>query len=102
MKLRVHAEAEAELQSAALYYESCQEGLGQDFSRRVTDCIEAIANDPHRFPRYEGSRSRREFRRAIVERFPYEVVYQVLAAETLVIAIAHAGRRPAYWKDRGP
>jgi hypothetical protein len=61
--------------------------------------MQAIAQSPLQFGRYEALRSKREFRRAIVERFPYLVVYQVLTEE-VVVAIAHSSRRHGYWQRR--
>ncbi len=97
---RVLAEAEAELLSATLYYEDRQRGLGQDFYERVASTMAGIAQDPLRHPVYEGKRCPRSFRRAAVGRFPYFVVYDVRADETLVIAVAHASREPGYWERR--
>ena len=100
MRPHVLAEAEAELLSAMLYYEDRQEGLGQDFYERVSNTMASIARDPLRHPVYEGVRSRRSLRRALVERFPYIVVYEVREDETLVVAVAHSARQPGYWEDR--
>jgi toxin ParE1/3/4 len=37
---------------------------------------------------------------AKVARFPYRVVYVVLGADIDVLAVAHAKRRPGYWRRR--
>lgn len=100
MKLRVHAEAEAELREAMQYYEDRQAGLGEIFYQRVVESMNSIRQDPFQFSLYEGVRQNRKCRRATISRFPYNVVYAVLPAETLVVAVAHAKRRPGYWKDR--
>jgi plasmid stabilization system protein ParE len=100
MRLRVHEQAEIELQSAVRYYEDRQEGLGHDFYQRIAECMQAICGDPLQFARYEALRSKFEFRRAIVERFPYVIVYQLLNDEVLILAIAHSSRRPGYWSRR--
>ena len=39
-------------------------------------------------------------RRLFLDRFPYFVVFRETAKELQVIAIAHAKRRPGYWKKR--
>ena len=39
-------------------------------------------------------------RSAKVVRFPYRVVYVVVASNIDVVAVAHAKRRPGYWRDR--
>ena len=100
MRFRVLPEAEAELLEAALHYEDCQDGLGLDFYQRDRDCVALIAEHPLRFPLYEGMRQSGGFRRATIERFPYLLVYKVFEDETLLVAVAHASRRPGYWKHR--
>ncbi len=100
MKVRVLAEAEAELRSAVLYYEERQVGLGKDLRDRVSQVIHAIAADPLLFPSYEGKQLARDFPRATVERFPYLLVYEVRDNEILIVAVAHSGRQPGYWDQR--
>jgi plasmid stabilization system protein ParE len=100
VKLRILDEAEAELRTAMLYYEARQQGLGLDLYARVGECMAAIALNPERFPMYEGVRSKLGVRRALLDRFPYVIVYKILDDEVLVIAIAHASRRAAYWRRR--
>ena len=39
-------------------------------------------------------------REHIVKRFPFRIVYRVEANRVLVVAIAHAKRRPGYWEHR--
>jgi hypothetical protein len=97
---RVLTEAEAELAGAMLYYEGCREGLGAEFLALVTETVLAIGDEPLRYPRYEGKQLKREFRRAKVDRFPYIVVYEVRANETLIVAVAHTSREPGYWEHR--
>ncbi len=33
-------------------------------------------------------------------RFPYSIIFRVDSDRIYVIAVAHAKRRPGYWKDR--
>ena len=39
-------------------------------------------------------------RRFLFRRFPYLLVYRVLAEQVQVIAVAHGRRRPGYWEHR--
>jgi toxin ParE1/3/4 len=99
MILRIHPAAEMELIAAAQWYEDRRSGLGERFLVEATDAFLAIEQHPRRFAiaRY---RTRREIRRHLLAHFPYSLVYEVREAECLVVAIAHAGRRPIYWRDR--
>jgi len=39
-------------------------------------------------------------RRYLLQRFPFSVVYRVEARRILIVAVAHARRRPSYWRSR--
>ena len=60
----------------------------------------AIQRAPDRFALYEGRRLSREYRRVLVSRFPYIVVYEMRPDEIAVAAIAHTSREPGYWERR--
>ena len=100
MRPRLLRQAEEELRRAIRYYERSRAGLGAEFYRCVADAMAALAHRPDRFPVYEGFSTRRTFRRARVKRFPYVVVFEVRPDEILVVAVAHASRRPGYWRRR--
>ena len=82
------------------YYEARQEGLGLDLYERVAECFATIAREPERFPLYEGVRAKLGVRRVLIERFPYVIAYKILTDEILIIGVAHASQRPAYWRNR--
>jgi plasmid stabilization system protein ParE len=41
-----------------------------------------------------------DFRRVIVRRFPYSVIYRAKGDRIYIIAVAHQWRHPNYWNDR--
>lgn len=92
--------ARDELKEAILYYEDAQTGLGDRFNRAVDAVIEAIAQSPSRFAKYEGNSTRREYRRALLSGFPYLIVYQVRSELIRIVAVAHSSRAPGYWEGR--
>ena len=55
MTYSFHPEAEAELNQAIDYYESCTEGLGIDFALEVYEAIERIIGYPKAWPVLIGS-----------------------------------------------
>ena len=57
--------------------------------------IENIALSPQRWPSYFD-----QFRKYTLRQFPFSIVYEELLSEIVVFAVAHARRRPGYWKDR--
>ena len=100
MRVRLLAEAEDEAREAARWYDERQPDLGLDFLDAVARALEAIEATPQRFGRVPKLRTQRDVRRYILPRFPYTIVYEVLADEVLVLAVAHDRRRPHYWKYR--
>lgn len=100
MPIRILADAEAEIREAILYYEQRQKGLGADLYERIEAGIRSLAETPGRFPIYEGKRLIREFRRVLIDRFPYLIIYEKRTNETLIVAFAHTSREPGYWDSR--
>lgn len=39
-------------------------------------------------------------RRLVLPRYPYSIIYREKSDEIQIIAVAHAKRRPGYWKRR--
>jgi mRNA-degrading endonuclease RelE of RelBE toxin-antitoxin system len=39
-------------------------------------------------------------RRCRLRRFPYGLIYAIDRGDILIVAVAHAHRRPDYWRDR--
>jgi plasmid stabilization system protein ParE len=100
MRPRILPEAEADLLEAALWYEDQRQDLGGEFLDQALSTFAAIGKNPLRFPLYEASDNPRQLRRALLNRFPYVVLYEILPEIVRIVAIAHASRRPEYWKFR--
>ena len=100
MRPQVLPEVEAEILKAALWYEDQRPGLGEQFYDQILSTIEAVGKFPLRFPLYEAGDNPRNLRRALVERFPYMVIYEIRQDLILVVAVAHTSRQPGYWRVR--
>jgi hypothetical protein len=72
VNVRILEIAQQELDEAVSYYSGQAAGLGEAFL----------------------------VRRCRLRRFPYGVIYHADEMEILVVAVAHAHRRPDYWRDR--
>jgi plasmid stabilization system protein ParE len=101
MNVRLHPDADDELQAAAQWYEDRVVGLGERFLSEAVDALTQIEKHPRRFARVK-QRVAREIRRRTFPHFPYAVVYEVTTTECVVIAVAHAARKPGYWRERLP
>jgi plasmid stabilization system protein ParE len=90
-----HPEAQAEYSAAVRWYEEHSPRAAIRFEKEVERVLDLIVAGPDIFPKYDA-----ENRFAIVNRFPYSVVYQVHERAVYVVAVAHASRLPDYWRDR--
>jgi toxin ParE1/3/4 len=95
MLVRFHAEAEAEMIEAAAYYEMQQAKLGKRFLTSVRDAINRIQINPMLFSVVEF-----EVRRCRIKTFPFDILFQILSDQLVVIAVMHLHRNPDYWKSR--
>ena len=87
--------AELELVEAAQYYDSEREGLG----RAYIDAVRATEKRIQRNPRLWAFR-RKPVRSCRIDRFPYRLHYVEEAERIVVVAVAHASRRPDFWEHR--
>lgn len=90
-----HPHAADEMNCAALWYENQQKGLGKRFLASIQDCIQRIGVNPAICPEVCP-----HFRRGLVQRFPFAVVYKVVEDDIQIYAVMHLHREPEYWKDR--
>jgi plasmid stabilization system protein ParE len=65
------------------------------FAEAVDAALSAVAADPERFLAVDD-----RHRECRLRRFPFRIVYRVVNDRVLVVAIAHAKRRPGYWGGR--
>jgi plasmid stabilization system protein ParE len=65
------------------------------FVSAVDQALTGIAADPEHFAAVDDVH-----RQCPVKRFPFRVVYRVANQRVVVVAIAHASRRPGYWQQR--
>jgi len=87
--------AREDLNKAAAFYDASVPGLGGAFLDDVERAIDDIRENPR-----IGAPIGRAFRRAILRRFPFSIVYAERDDEIVVVAIAHDRRRPGYWRGR--
>lgn len=88
--------AEQEFLDAEVYYEVQQPGLGGRFRKQVIASVQRLRNYPRAWERVQQG----EIRKCPVHRFPYHLFYALEADHILVLAVAHAHRKPMYWSDR--
>jgi toxin ParE1/3/4 len=100
MIVRIDDRAIAEARSQTLYYLQHNPAVGRRFVDLLEVALREIGESPTLFPFLESIRHNQRFRRVRLKGFPVFVVYEVLEAEVLVVAVAHASRRAGYWRGR--
>jgi hypothetical protein len=85
---------------AAAWYDDRLAGIGDDFLSEVAEAFGRIRSVPQSFSKLESYTGTYDLRRCVLRRFPYLIVFVCRPDETLVVAIAHARRRPLYWLER--
>lgn len=99
MRLSFHPAASIELVEAAAWYDARVPNLGIDRLEEVAAATTAIVEAPATWPRWGIVRGE-TVRRFIIARFPYSIPYVVRTDRVIVLAAAHAKRRPGYWRHR--
>jgi toxin ParE1/3/4 len=95
VNVEFHPEASTEFQAASTYYENEVPGLGEGFISELERIAELIEANPA-----IGTPIDDVFRRAVLVRFPFSVIYRAENCKLWIIAVAHQRRKPGYWRDR--
>jgi hypothetical protein len=98
--VRIDPEAEEEITAGTGWYEQRQPGLGGDFLDEVSSAINSLHEPGPECTLLRGVPAELGVKRKLVRRFPYLVLFIELERTVRVIAVAHASRRPGYWRRR--
>jgi len=93
--VRYHEAADSELLTAVGYLELRTKGLGRRLLAEIRKAETIIAEFPE-----SGEETRPGIRKRLLRKFRYSLVYSVEEDEIVILAVAHASRRPEYWADR--
>jgi toxin ParE1/3/4 len=107
-RLQFHPAARIELDAARRYYRAKDPAVAKRFSSEILLLLERITHHPTQFPEHGllavPTRLQTLFfpvRKAVLPRaFPYVLFYYVRDRTAVVLAVAHAKRRPGYWAHR--
>lgn len=84
--------AQRDLADSTVYYEDQMPGLGVQFLE-VRETINRICSFPQAWqPLSQRTRS------CLINRFPYDVIYEQRNDEIIIVAVSHQHRRPDFWK----
>lgn len=84
-----HPDAEKEFHEAIVRYESESEGLGTRFSNEILRVLRLVLQNP-----LICQITNRRYREAVVETFPYIIVYRIDDDVIFISSIFHTSRNP--------
>ncbi len=88
-------DARSEFLESVSYYEECRVGLGHCFRDVVELAVQSISETPFRYRVLQAP-----FRRCVLQKFPYAIIYSIEPDHIRIIAIMHTKRKPEYWVER--
>jgi len=77
-----------------IWYEEQSIGLGEELLGEIESSYQAIVDFPEAWAPFP-----RGFRRYLLSRFPYSVIYKIDEEMIYIIAIMHNSRKPDFWLD---
>ena len=92
---RWHQEAVLDAEEARNWYAERSPFAARGFLLALDDAVQAVLRAPALWPL--GSHGCRRY--VFPTRYPYALIYR-LTPDVEVVAVAHARRKPDYWKDR--
>ena len=93
--VELHPEAAVEAQATREWYDERSPALGKAFLAELDRAIDRIVESPDRWPKFRAGT-----RRYLMRRFPFMVIYRQVGEVIQVLAVAHARRKPGYWRHR--
>ena len=90
----VRAAAQVEAAQAFLWYDERSKGLGDQFADSLKTCLDQLAKTP------KLQIQKNNFRYALLEKFPYRVVFIIEGTTVYVFQIRHTNRKSS--KRFGP
>jgi plasmid stabilization system protein ParE len=88
-------QAEVEVLAAQQWYEERRLGLGGEFRAVIDEVMDRASRQPESFPRVHG-----EMRRALFQRFPFGLYFEIIDHQIVVLGVVHGHRDPKTWKSR--
>ena len=94
-KVGLHEAALAEAQATYDWYATRNPAAAEAFIDELDDAMKQIGMFADAGPAHVSGT-----RRYVMRRFPFTVIYREQQRTLEVIAVAHARRKPDYWKER--
>jgi plasmid stabilization system protein ParE len=86
-RVLIRPAAESDLDRARKRYNKQRAGLGDEFLVSIAEAFTRLEQNPERYRVLY-----RDFRRVLVERFPYRIFYQIKGDNVVVFRVLHHAR----------
>jgi plasmid stabilization system protein ParE len=93
--LKYHPAARQEIKAAHAWYRRKSVPAADGFLEELIPAIDRVQEQPTLYPPHLFGTQR-----AVLDRYPFSVVYRELLKEIQIVAVVHAKRRPGYWSGR--
>ena len=100
MRLEIHEEAVEDARDAFDWYAERSQRTAEQFADLFEEAVVSIVRNPRAFAMVEEEGLQGEFRRLIMKKFKFSIIYHVGNERLLVVAVAHPSRDPNYWRSR--
>jgi plasmid stabilization system protein ParE len=94
-KIIFHPEIASEIKASYHWYQDQAAGLGDDFIAELEAAYDVITEFPQTWPKFQKG-----FRRYLLTRFPFSIIYKDANESICVVAVMHNSRKPGYWLSR--
>jgi plasmid stabilization system protein ParE len=93
--VRFHPLAAQEAAEVSDWYRERSQQAAIGFVAELEHAIQQVTELPETWPSYEAGT-----RRYVFSVYPYSLIYRVTEQEITIVAVAHAKRKPGYWRNR--
>jgi toxin ParE1/3/4 len=95
--LKVHRLVQREVREAFSWYLARDVGAAAKLVDEIWNAFDRVARNPTRWPFEDESQAHRY---CVLQTYPCRVIFRIEFDRIHVVALAHAKRRPGYWKRR--
>ena len=90
-----HPGAQTDYDESFDWYAARSRQAAMLFATAVDESLGRIQRDPSLFHALDS-----QHRECLLKRCPFRIIFRIMGDRVIVIAVAHAKRRPGYWRNR--
>ena len=95
MEVNFSIGSKEDIKQSAKYYEDAVIGLGKAFLEIIEEAVDNIIQYPK-----SSEILKKPYRRYLIERFPFGIIYTEGTNTIFIVAVMHLKRKPYYWLEK--